>query len=251
MDSCLMRHGHLFGSDARVFACLAELGVGLTREPGFHQVDLRGNLLGFLSTHPLHPVVSLHHIDSVDPLFPGMNHSEALSHLMKAANTDPRSTLQQSVCYDHNKFRTVSISWGFAVQVLEGNKLLTDLLPSQKTFRPWKRGRNVTSNIYMFNTREFNRDPCKRPGIFLLESVVSSGNKIESSYSRSLFWDCMHISKSNKDLQKIAVSSETYLHKIGKAIRRRCCDVLAYSSEVTMNITTRKCRDDELIAMYP
>jgi len=38
LDSCLLRYGHLYGSDARVFSCLAELGVGLTHEPGFHQV---------------------------------------------------------------------------------------------------------------------------------------------------------------------------------------------------------------------
>jgi hypothetical protein len=30
----------LYGSDARVFSCLAELGVGLTHEPGFHQVKI-------------------------------------------------------------------------------------------------------------------------------------------------------------------------------------------------------------------
>lgn len=40
-DSCLMRYPHLYGSDARVFSCLSELGVGLTHEPGFHQVQLR------------------------------------------------------------------------------------------------------------------------------------------------------------------------------------------------------------------
>lgn len=39
-DSCLMRYAHLYGSDARIFSCLAELGVGLTHEPGFHQVYL-------------------------------------------------------------------------------------------------------------------------------------------------------------------------------------------------------------------
>lgn len=38
LDSCLDRYRHLYGSDARVFACLAELGVRLTVEPGFHQV---------------------------------------------------------------------------------------------------------------------------------------------------------------------------------------------------------------------
>lgn len=38
LDSCLDRYPHLYGSDARIFACLSELGVGLTPEPGFHQV---------------------------------------------------------------------------------------------------------------------------------------------------------------------------------------------------------------------
>lgn len=38
LDSCLMRYGHLYGSDERIYSCVAELGVGLTREPGFHQV---------------------------------------------------------------------------------------------------------------------------------------------------------------------------------------------------------------------
>ena len=37
-DSCLERYPHLYGSDSRIYTCLAELGVGLTHEPGFHQV---------------------------------------------------------------------------------------------------------------------------------------------------------------------------------------------------------------------
>lgn len=42
LDSCLFRYPHLYGSDSRIFACLAELGVELTREPGFHQVIKHG-----------------------------------------------------------------------------------------------------------------------------------------------------------------------------------------------------------------
>lgn len=38
LDSCLMRYAHMYGSDSRIFSCLAELGVALTHEPGFHQV---------------------------------------------------------------------------------------------------------------------------------------------------------------------------------------------------------------------
>ncbi|KAK8970773.1 hypothetical protein KSP40_PGU020908 [Platanthera guangdongensis] len=390
MDSCLMRYGHLFGSDARVFACLAELGVGLTREPGFHQytnlhlvplagteyfdfqkppftptrratlcpaapqaplasfphhrlqsqqppatlfnpywashlppsssmqtscrpllslptmqppaasllpakpsaaalhlpstaapyqtlfspwlptllfrliiqraarqilflhlqVDLRGDLFGFLSTHPLQPLVSLHHIDFVNPLFPGKNHSESLIHISKATNIDPERILQQTVCYDRNNFRTVSVSWGFSVQVFEGNKLLTDLLASQKTFRPWKRGRNSTSGIYMFNTREFPRDPCKRPAIFFLERLFPSMNSIVSIYGRDVSGNCPGIPISTRRLQQITVNSEKYYLKIGKVRRRHCCDVVdSFDDNTVMNINIRKCEDGELIAM--
>ncbi|KAG6404414.1 hypothetical protein SASPL_136660 [Salvia splendens] len=37
MDGCLDRYHYFYGSDQRVWACVGELGVGLTREPGFHQ----------------------------------------------------------------------------------------------------------------------------------------------------------------------------------------------------------------------
>ena len=49
LDSCLLRYSHLYGSDARVFSCLAELGVGLTHEPGFHQVNALS--ICFIYTH--------------------------------------------------------------------------------------------------------------------------------------------------------------------------------------------------------
>jgi hypothetical protein len=39
-DRCIQRYPGLYGSDDRIQACMAELGVPLTKEPGFHQVRL-------------------------------------------------------------------------------------------------------------------------------------------------------------------------------------------------------------------
>ncbi len=39
-DHCIQRYPGLYGSDDRIQACMAELGVPLTREPEFHQVRL-------------------------------------------------------------------------------------------------------------------------------------------------------------------------------------------------------------------
>lgn len=37
-DKCIQRYPYLYGSDDRIQACMAELGVPLTKEVGFHQV---------------------------------------------------------------------------------------------------------------------------------------------------------------------------------------------------------------------
>ena len=43
-DRCIQRYPGLYGSDDRMQACMAELGVPLTKEYGFHQVNLPINL---------------------------------------------------------------------------------------------------------------------------------------------------------------------------------------------------------------
>lgn len=39
-DRCIQRYPGLYGSDDRIQACMTELGVPLTKEPGFHQVNI-------------------------------------------------------------------------------------------------------------------------------------------------------------------------------------------------------------------
>ncbi|KAE8733733.1 cysteine-rich receptor-like protein kinase 10-like [Hibiscus syriacus] len=154
-DSCIERYPHLYGSDSRIYYCLAELGVGLTTEPGFHQFDVRGNAFGLLATHPLTPLVSLHHMDHVDPIFPNMTNTKALEHLFHAANVDSQRILQQTVCYDRWYSWTISVSWGYAVQVYSKHTFLPDVLPVPETFRQWKTG-NPLAGVYTFNTRELH-----------------------------------------------------------------------------------------------
>lgn len=249
-DSCLMRYGHLYGSDSRVFSCVAELGIGLTHEPGFHQVDMRGNLLGMLSAHPLSPLVSLHHLDAAEPIFPNMNNTQALEHLFQAMNADPARILQQTVCYDRTHSLTVSVAWGYAIQVHDGNELLPDLLSLQKTFMPWRRSRSVEASQYMFKMRDYPRDTCKRPTIFYLESLISNSHGISSNYTRHTVENC---SKANaiKNLEHIRVISQKLELDVEemKAPRRQCCTILGSSLNDSMTINIRRCRDDELISM--
>lgn len=177
---------------------------------------MRGNLFGFLTAHPLSPLVSLHHLDALDPIFPTMNKTQSLEHLFKAVNVDPARILQQTVCYDQTNSWTVSVAWGYAIRVFEGNELLPDLLSVQKTFVPWRRSRSVESH-YMFNLRESPRDVCKRPLTFFLDSVVSDDNGVQTIYTNHNVDKCTRIG-SVKILKKIMVFSRKLELNIGQVI---------------------------------
>ncbi|KAK7402022.1 hypothetical protein VNO78_13957 [Psophocarpus tetragonolobus] len=246
-DSCLQRYPHLYGSDARVYSCVTELGVGLTHEPGFHQVDLRRNIFGLLAAHPLTPLVSLHHPDHTDPIFPNMTTTKSLEHLFEAVNADSERILQQTVCYERRFSWTISVSWGYAVQVFQNNMLLPDILRVEKTFKQWKEG-NVMAGKYNFNTREVHPDPCKRPTIFYLEEVSSGQDDIISSY-RKYSQNCSQKAPM-KELEVIKVITNKLYLDNKQTPRRHCCDVLPSNPGGLMEIAIRECKYEELIHMH-
>ncbi|KAG0491686.1 hypothetical protein HPP92_005084 [Vanilla planifolia] len=84
LDDCLERYAKLYGSDDRLHACISELGVPLSREYGFHQWDIRGNAHGILAAHPIAPFISIHHVEAVEPLYPGLSHLQSLKLFTKA-----------------------------------------------------------------------------------------------------------------------------------------------------------------------
>ncbi|KAI3907016.1 hypothetical protein MKW92_008596 [Papaver armeniacum] len=248
LDSCLHRYPHLYGSDARIYSCLGELGVALTHEVGFHQIDLRGDLFGLLASHPLEPLISLHHLDNADPIFPKKTRHQAVEHLLKAASFDPSRIVQQTICYDNKFSRTISISWGHAVQVFE----------IRKTFKLWRKREIPYSNLYMFNTREVDSDPCKRPTIFFLDSLSSTTSStddlvVTSTYKSNGFDDCVEKKNLTKKLEEIRVHS----HKLDlnikqmQARRRQCCNVFPSPDDKVLDIAIRKCGEEELAYMHP
>ncbi|KAE9600700.1 hypothetical protein Lal_00046100 [Lupinus albus] len=250
-DSCIKRYPYLYGSDARVYSCLSELGVALTLEPGFHQVDLHGNIFGLLAAHPVTPLLSLHHLESTNPIFPNMTTTKALQHLFEAANVDSQRMLQQTVCY-HKQFSwTISVSWGYAIQVFPNNMLLPDVLKVQETFKEWMPNK-ASAGAYTFNTRPLQRDPSKIPFIFYLVNVSSGEDGIIiSNYKKSF----QYRSYKMESLQKMEVI-KVFTNKLDLSIkqmqspRRHCCDVLPSRASDQMEITIRECKDDELIYMH-
>lgn len=130
---------------------------------------------GLLSSHPQTPLLSLHHIDTINPIFPSMNRSESINHLMEAAKADHSRVLQQTICYHRPSNWSVSVSWGYSVHVYENIFPASFLRKPLETFRPWNNKERPP--LYMFNTRPwpFN-NPCEAPHVFYFDSITASNS---------------------------------------------------------------------------
>ena len=120
-----------------------------------------------------------------------MTTTKALEHLFEAVDVDSQRVLQQTICYDKRFSWTISVSWGYAVQVFQNNMLLPDVVRVQQTFKQLKEGGSVLRGIYTFNTRKVHPDPCRRPTIFYLDKVSYGKDGIISNYRKS-FQNCSH-----------------------------------------------------------
>ncbi|KAG1362536.1 hypothetical protein COCNU_10G007550 [Cocos nucifera] len=150
---------------------MAKLSVPLTRHSGFHQYDVYSDLLGLLTAHPVVPLVTLHPLDVVQPVFPGTpSRAAALCHLFDGPIwLDSTAIFQQSICYDADHLWTISISWGFVVQMVRGVMSPREMEMPMRTFLNWYHYADYTA--YPFNTRHMARSPCQRPFVYHLSSA--------------------------------------------------------------------------------
>ncbi|KAK7261416.1 hypothetical protein RIF29_27726 [Crotalaria pallida] len=248
-DRCIQRYPALYGSDDRMQACMAELGVPLTREPGFHQYDVYGDLLGLLGAHPVTPLVSLHHLDVVQPIFPGMTRVRALQHLMKSVNQDSASIIQQSICYDKNRYWSISVSWGYVVQILRGVHSPRELEMPSRTFLNWYKRADYTA--YAFNTRPVYRHPCQKPFIYYMSRTFydSAKRQVVGVYSRDKYSKipaCRWRMESPEKIYSIVVMKRRDPLRWKRSPRRDCCRVLKSRKGSTLYLWVGNYRDGEV-----
>lgn len=250
-DKCIQRYPGLYGSDERIQACMAELGIPLTKEPGFHQYDVYGNLLGLLAAHPVTPLVSLHHIDVVEPIFPNRSRVNALQHLYKPIKLDPAGTLQQSICYDRNNKWSISVSWGYAIQIWRGIFSPRELEMPSRTFLNWYKRADFTA--YAFNTRPVTKHPCQKPFVFYMKDVAYDSrrrNNLISNYSRHDITplDCRWRMASPQTIEWIKVVKKPSTVLPHQAPRRNCCRVIS-SRKKNIEIEVGQCKEGEIIGL--
>ncbi|RDX71412.1 hypothetical protein CR513_49251, partial [Mucuna pruriens] len=249
-DRCIQRYPALYGSDDRIQACMAELGVPLTREPGFHQYDVYGDLLGLLGAHPVTPLVSLHHLDVVQPIFPKMTRVRALQHLMEAVNQDSASIMQQSICYDKSNFWSISVSWGYVVQIMRGVLSPRELEMPSRTFLNWYRRADYTA--YAFNTRPLAKHPCQKPFVYYMTKTRydPTTKQLISIYSRenSKSPFCRWKMNSPEKFTSVVVTKRQDPLRWKKSPRKDCCRILASPRKIptTLYIRVGNCQEGEV-----
>lgn len=186
MENCLKRYSFLKSADNTTKNCIADIGINLSQQMGNHQIDLLGDISGLLSSHPPSPLLSLHHFDKVDPIFPTRDRFESTRHLMTAAEADQSRMLQQTICYHRQRNWSVSIAWGYSAQIYEKIMPRSYLQMPMETFRPWVK--TPAPPYYRFNTRPRTRDPCNAPHVFFLELVEKETERrreVMTTYGRA------------------------------------------------------------------
>ncbi|GMH15367.1 hypothetical protein Nepgr_017208 [Nepenthes gracilis] len=251
LDVCIQRYPNFYGSDERIAAGVRGLGVPVTREHGFHQLDIRGDPFGLLAAHPLAPLVSLHHLDMVSTLFPNQTQLGSLRTLMGAYRVDPGRTLQQSFCHVQNRKWAVSVSWGYTVQLYPSLLSAPELVLPLQTFRTFH---SRTDGPFMFNTRPWKSDPCERPVIYFLDQIEVGEGMTWTSYKRAaaeLGGKCNQPAYNEAmDVERITVfalkmGSEEWM----KAPRRQCCEIESGGNiKRHMRLTVRSCKPGETMA---
>ncbi|GAB4834446.1 hypothetical protein Ancab_032702 [Ancistrocladus abbreviatus] len=247
-DKCIQRYPVLYGSDDRMQACMAELGVPLTKELGFHQYDVYGNLFGLLAAHPVTPFVTLHHLDVVEPIFPNVSRIEALQRLAIPMRIDSAGLMQQSICYDRTRKWTVSVSWGFAVQIIRGVLSPREMEMPTRTFLNWYKRADYTA--YAFNTRPVARNPCQKPFVFYMSSVrlYSQMNRTVSQYERHRVPHplCTWTVSDPSAIQTIVVNKAPDPNLWDRSPRRNCCRILNSRRSNSMVIDVGICEEGEV-----
>ncbi|TYJ22517.1 hypothetical protein E1A91_A08G130500v1 [Gossypium mustelinum] len=210
--------------------------------------DVYGNLFGLLAAHPVTPLVSLHHLDVVEPIFPNVSRVQALQRLMLPTKLDSAGIMQQSICYDKTKSWTISVSWGFAVQVFRGIFSPREIEMPSRTFLNWYKRADYTA--YAFNTRPVSRNPCQKPFVFYMSSVRmdSELNKTVSEYERHHVPHplCRWKMANPNELETVIVHKKPDPHLWDRSPRKNCCRAMESKERRRMVIDVGVCKDGEV-----
>lgn len=172
---------------------------------------------------------------------------DALKALMDPYLIDPARILQQSFCYDPKRKWSVSVSWGYAIQIYPSLVTPNELETPFQMFKTW---RTWGDGPFTFNTRPMSSDPCSQPVIYFVDTVrEASWTGSLTTYKKSDLKEGRGCERADYAralaVQRITVlSMKMSADYWNKAPRRQCCEIMDRGSIKggSMRIRIRKCR---------
>lgn len=144
LSQCLVRNAQAATGDEKLSRCIADLGVPLTRQPGFHQVDVRGDIRPVLwYVYSTSPLISLHHLKAADHILRGPNGPDNAAHMRALfaayAAHEPSLLLGLHHTQDPGQKFTVALNFGHSVRIWPNvyrSISMTKFVP--KSFGTWQ-----------------------------------------------------------------------------------------------------------------
>lgn len=153
------------------------------------------------------PLVSIHHLDVIQPIFPNVNQLKALQRLQLPMKLDSAALMQQSVCYDKRRHWTISVSWGYSVQIVRGILKPREMEIPVRTFLSWYRKADETG--FTFNTRNLHKNNCQRSFVYTLSHAlhnpINNGTVTQYVYYRNQDHKCPWKMPSPSIIRKVEV----------------------------------------------
>ncbi|KAH7577968.1 hypothetical protein JRO89_XS01G0321700 [Xanthoceras sorbifolium] len=178
-----------------------------------------------------------------------MDRVEALKRLKISMNLDSAALIQQSFCYDSARNWTVSVSWGYSVQILRGIIPAREMEIPIRTFVDWS-GVGVDTS-FSFNTRPVSMNPCQKPSLYFMSNALYNPktNQTASEYARYRFPNqkCGLKTADPTRIVRVEVYKNPDSALWDKAPRRNCCRILPTKKKRTLVVDVGVCRDGETV----
>jgi hypothetical protein len=145
LRTCRKKYERVDTGDDKLARCIADLGVPFTRQPGFHQVDIRGDpRLVVQYLYSREPILSYHHVYAHWPLF--LHEDSALKGMQRLFASyrihQARHELFLALHFTHSAARklTVAINIGWSIRIWAKavpSKYFTKFVP-EYGYAPWQ-----------------------------------------------------------------------------------------------------------------
>uniref|UniRef100_A0A0D3FGQ9 Uncharacterized protein n=1 Tax=Oryza barthii TaxID=65489 RepID=A0A0D3FGQ9_9ORYZ len=204
-----------------------------------------------LAAHPLAPLVSLHHLDHIEPISPGGQHGsplDAARRLVRASRLDPARSLQQAFCYQRGPRYTwsVSVSWGYTVQLYPWAVAPHELEVPLRT----RGGRGPMARD----------DACAQPAVFFLSAARNDTSSRGRGRSRATMTEyTRRVAKPGaKECDRPSFLAASTVHTVRvfapkmspnewtRAPRRHCCSTKRTRFGTELEVRIRYCGRGEL-----